>query len=1369
MIIDWDADGRADLLQPTTTGELHYCRSTGTSLETCQPAGIAAGTVPSSPMTLDINGDGYPDLTYATSAVRLHLHHQVPPDHVVAVTDGLGARSDFEYAALSNTSVHRAGNSAVFPIRDHARPGFVVAKMTRASERGAQPATYFYEGAKVHVQGRGFLGFARRVVTPANGDPVRVDEYLQDPAAVERIGAPSRVTLQQRSGAPLVRTSYTWGRHAWGAGDQTRSFAYPGSVTVERFELDGVRVSSTVTSNVVDEFGTPVQRQETTTEHAKGANAGARHVETITLAGVVNDTSNWCLGRPASTLVTRQHSLPGGAPVTRSFAHGWDFARCRSTQQVIEPSSTSLRVTTDVAHDAYGNAVVVSVTPVAQSARTTAYEWIENGRFVRTITNAEGHVETIDWDSAFARPSMRTDPNGLVTSLQYDDLGRITRQSRPDGTSTVFTRAVCGAGCVWPSAAYVVSRTERGVGETHIATVDAGFDMHGRELFVRSEQPGGGQTFRALRYDSRGFPWQESIPAPCCATPAHWVTHAYDLLGRRLSTERPTSQANPTPIVTRWRHDGLVVTESDPLGRSAIQRLDAVGRVVQVVDPALTDVDYEYDAFGNLVTVRDFGGAETLMSYDVRGFRRSIDDPSAGRWTYDFLPLGELRSQTNARGQLTTFSYDRLSRPVKRSEPEGTTTWIWGTSATERNIGSLASVSSPGFKETYKYDAFGRPVTVRTTIAGVSLVTRQSYNASTGLPSVLTYPVSTGTTPLRVRHHFDRGRLVRLSDADTGGTYWKLDGVDGFGQVTDESLGNGVRVASTHDAVTGQLAARTAGPGGGAAYQNLGYAWDAVGNLTLREERNGGVQEQFFYDSLDRLDYVSRGGSTLLDLTYDEVGNLTFKSDVGTYRYDVNRRQAVVAAGANTYAYDANGAVVNASGTSISWLSYDLPSQLTHPGGNYSAFYYGPDRARYRQVARAGGVLTDTLYAAGGLYERITTGSATSHRHYIVADGRRVAVHTRRTDAAPLTVYLLEDQLGGVDGFTSASGELLTRNSYQPYGARRSGNWLGGAPTATEWQQIQATTPRGYTGHEHLDNLGVVHMNGRVYDPVLGRFLSPDPMVQAPYDTQGLNRYAYVRNNPLRYTDPSGFCFNGHPAADHQAQQCMEQILVQASRTLADLGWLADLGRWNELSAAFAEAGASSAAPVEGNAEAIEEVVTTAPRVSPQDALIFTARSADFLARNLVFDYVDPLGGSYWLEAATLLPIGKLAKAGRVRHLASGQTRRVFWSGGRAAEDAAREFARANGGVVIGDTFAGRALSRSAQNAAWDDVRPLWVDLSREFARGAQGSVDVFQNARGLSLDSIWRTEYQELLRNPAVTSLNYHVVTPDGSVVPVP
>ena len=1219
MVIDWDADGRADILQPTSSGELHYCRSTGTSLETCQPSGIALGTLPVAPITLDVNGDGHSDLMYSTSGVRLHLHQSAPPDLLVAATDGQGARSEFEYSALVNSSVHRAGHAAVFPVRDVARLGHVVSRISRGTATSFQPETYFYEGARVHAQGRGFLGFARVTVTPSDGGPVRVTEYRQDPATVESLGAPSRVTLQQRSGVPISRTTYTWGRHLYGSGYESRSFAYPASVATDRYELDGVQVARSVVTNSVDSYGTTLTRQVTTTERGKGVNPGAQFVETVALTGVVNDVTNWCVGRPASTQVSRSHTLSGGAQVTRSFAHTWDYLRCRPTQQVVEPSSATLRVTTGFTYDSYGNLAATNVTPVGQPVRTTTLTWAENGRFLRTQKNPEGHVETLAWDSALAQPTTVTDPNGLVTTLQYDAFGRVIRRKRPDGTSTVLARSRCDSGCAWPGAAYVVKATERGTGDAVISTVETGFDKYGQAAYTRRDLPAAATAFRVLRFDARGLLSQESVTGPCCVAPTRWVSHSHDLLGRRISTERPTSEADPTPVVTRWRHDGHVLVETDPLGRTTTRNMDVLGRVVEVVDASGARAQYGYDAFGNLTSVRDASGAETVIAYDVRGLRRSISDPNAGRWTFDYLPLGELKSQTNARGQATAFTYDRLSRPLTRTEPEGTTTWTWGATAASRNIGSLASVSSPGFQESYQYDTYGRASTVSTTVAGATFVASQSYDPVTALPDVLTYPASTGTAPLRVRHHYSQGRLVRLSDVDTAATYWQLFTNNSLGQVTDEKLGNGVRVVSRYDGVTGRLLSRTSGVGGGSTHQNLGYAWDAVGNLSLREERNRGVQERFYYDARDRLDYVTRGGATVLDLGYDDTGNLAYKSDVGTYRYDAYRKQAVVAAGANTYAYDANGAVVNASGTTISWSSFDLPVQLTHPSGNYSAFYYGPDRARYRQVARAGGVLTETLYAAGGLFERVTVGSARSYRHYIVADGRRVAVHTRNSTSSPATVYLLEDHQGGVDGFTSASGSLLTRSSYQPFGARRSGDWLGSAPTATEWQQIKATTPRGYTDHEHVDNLGVIHMNGRVYDPALGRFLSPDPLVQAPYDTQGLNRYAYVRNNPLRYTDPSGLCLSDPSATGLSGPRCLEEIVVESSRWLQQDSWrdlLTQLGsRGSDVTAGHLGRGGGSGGSRDSSATAgggLEEIVVSAPRSSagffvPADVSIFAA------------------------------------------------------------------------------------------------------------------------------------------------------------------
>src|SRR5262249_43418624 len=78
--------------------------------------------------------------------------------------------------------------------------------------------------------------------------------------------------------------------------------------------------------------------------------------------------------------------------------------------------------------------------------------------------------------------------------------------------------------------------------------------------------------------------------------------------------------------------------------------------------------------------------------------------------------------------------------------------------------------------------------------------------------------------------------------------------------------------------------------------------------------------------------------------------------------------------------------------------------------------------------------------------------------------------------------------------------------------------------------QFSLMTHHGFTSHEMLDNLNLVHMNGRVYDPIIGRFLSADPFIDGAGSTQGWNRYAYVHNNPLSYTDPSGFDANEHPS-----------------------------------------------------------------------------------------------------------------------------------------------------------------------------------------------------------------------------------------------
>ena len=121
--------------------------------------------------------------------------------------------------------------------------------------------------------------------------------------------------------------------------------------------------------------------------------------------------------------------------------------------------------------------------------------------------------------------------------------------------------------------------------------------------------------------------------------------------------------------------------------------------------------------------------------------------------------------------------------------------------------------------------------------------------------------------------------------------------------------------------------------------------------------------------------------------------------------------------------------------------------------------------------------------------------------------------------------YLHRDHLGSVEAVTDAGGDSLLVQAYDPFGERRKSDWTG-MLSASERQTLVDNQPlktsRGYTGHEHLDRTGFIHMNGRLYDPQLGRFLSPDPIVAAPGSSQSWNSYSYVSNSPLSFVDPGG-------------------------------------------------------------------------------------------------------------------------------------------------------------------------------------------------------------------------------------------------------
>ena len=257
------------------------------------------------------------------------------------------------------------------------------------------------------------------------------------------------------------------------------------------------------------------------------------------------------------------------------------------------------------------------------------------------------------------------------------------------------------------------------------------------------------------------------------------------------------------------------------------------------------------------------------------------------------------------------------------------------------------------------------------------------------------------------------------------------------------------------------------------------------------------------------------------DFTYNAIGNITSKLGVGNYSYGAGNAgpHAVTNAGGISYSYDSNGRMLSGGGRTVSYTPFGKPNHMAR-GSNSVHIAYGPNKNRLERVD-AGSKSATTTYV-GGVYEKELSGGYTTHTHYLGDFALYIAKSSTSMNEERM-VYLHRDHIGSIAAKTdmvataNANAEFMANG---PWGLRTEDKWNG---VELGDNFVPEDTARGFTDHEHLDGVGLIHMNGRVYEPELGRFLSPDPFVQAPENTQSLNRYSYVFNNPLSYTDPSGF------------------------------------------------------------------------------------------------------------------------------------------------------------------------------------------------------------------------------------------------------
>jgi RHS repeat-associated protein len=1152
VILDWDADGRDDVLAGYgTAGEWLLRRATGLGFGA--PTSVGAPGF-GSPTATDIDGDGLGDLAYLSGGTwryRKHAGAGVTPDLLTNVTDGYENTVSVTYGLLTNSSVHTK-TTAAFPEQAWQGPMTVVTRHTASDGiGGTYSVDHIYEGARLHLQGRGLEGFSKHTSVDDRNAVETIVTFLQ---LFPHTGSPNLTNLRQSDNKLIESTDVDWAVATPPGGAESRTFPYSSKVTAKTYgvgaTLNGTLLATIVTDIIMDAAtGTPTEVKRTTTETsgANGIRPGATWTERTVNSQLFTNTtsSNWCVGRPQRTQQINGNSMPYGAAQTRTLATTWDAVYCRPTEQVLEPDISQWRLEVDLAYDSFGNLRTQTIGdgagPLPNRVSTTT--WSADGRFPESVKNPLSQTTQRTFDARFGLPATEIDPNGLVTSFSYDGFGRQTSETRPDLTKTQWAYAGCGSSC-----GQVVTATQRTTSNSVIRTDYVYLDNFDRPYLTRTELLGGGLSRVERQYDDFGR--LAAASAPCtegaCPSPLYFTNYSYDLIGRPTQMSRPFTSG--TTQTTTIAYAGLKTTITDPLGKLSVRVEDGRGRLARSADDAGYAQTFDYDAFGNPVRVSDGTNVLQSATFNVRGLRETATDADLGAWQHGYNAFGEPTSHTDANLRTTAYTWDPLGRPLTRVMPEGTgsitRSWTWGTSATAKEIGRLkeSQVSGTGvttYRELHSYDSKGRPVQTEYFQGTDSIgLVNLAYVSSTGLVDSLTYPESTAQYRFKLKYEYDRGLLKRVQDFNAPTTvFWEATTMDAYGQVIDETLGGVLKTIRGVEPRTGFINSIMSGPlAAPNARQDLEYIWDLAGNLKSREDHNQSLIEEFGYDDLHRLTGVRLNTMPTLTLSYDVKGNISSKSDVGAYAYDPTRIHAltsITGSSNRTYRYDANGNMTDRNGAELLWFADDSLKRIRlNPGSasNSSEFQYGADGQRWYHKLNAGGTIY-THVNLGGIFEIATRGAVDDFRHMIYASGVPVALYSRKSTGGNTLRYLLRDHLGSVDVIASSTGAVELPTSFEPFGEARDPTDWNGPISATDLSALREITRRGYTDHDHLrDGTGVIHMNGRVYGPEIGRFLSADPFIDGITNTQGWNRYSYVGNNPLSYTDPSGY--SSVPGAD---------------------------------------------------------------------------------------------------------------------------------------------------------------------------------------------------------------------------------------------
>lgn len=1028
----------------------------------------------------DFDGDGYLELANYGSKlnstddtfnekINIYKSGSALPQRgkVSKITDGFGNYHTIKYHFATNPLLYKNNRFRGDAVNSYTLPIPVVFSVN--SSRGAVGATttkYTYEDLLLHLKGKGMLGFnvvRKENTTLKTTETIRVTEWDQMRWIPKKIETVN--TVGDAFSKTIVKSA------AENMGKNYYSYVFNKDIT----DLDNNRVS------IETEYDTA--KGVVTMERAM--NLGEGMYKMVEYTGYHKIANRWL---PSSMTTTQQHSddeEPYSSETTYTYTSKGDVASTTIN------SGTSMALKTEYTYDKYGNVTSSVSSGQGVKAVKTLNTYDATGRFItKTQTSPASAVKTYTydiWGNMLTECDETDASNKLTTTYTYDSWGRLKIKTIPEGMGTIYEIGWASGG----SKKYYTKETG-----TARPPVTIYYDALGRELQRETKGPQNIDVTKTTTYNPMGLVSQvKSVTGTLLSITDKYT---YDTRGRMLSETSSTGKS------TTYSYNNRTVTTTTA-GRTYTQTTDAWGNIIKSTDPQ-NEVEYQYFSNGKPSSVTTNGNTVS-MTYDVAGNQTSLTDPDAGTSTYTYAADGTLLTQTDGRGVETRFIYDDFGRIKSKQVGLSTINYTYGETGVEKL--RLIKETLDDKTVEYTHDKYGRVLEEKRTVGEHGTYTfTHSYNAQNQLSQTI-YPGD-----LTVTYQYDAYGYKTQTKAGTEVIY-QLTSYDSL-RISSSFMGKFTSTRSFNS--RGYLQNLKITKRSSVLEQFNTQYEISTGNL-LSRQRKGASKETFTYDNLDRLVSVKVGSKETMLMDYADNGNILYKTGIGEYEYN---------------AYDHPHAVTDVEDVDMIFPDRDLSTSFNDfgkieriidcaksirvPGRLYRRptphatidFEYGPHQERwYSELTEGTKLSLTTIYA--GDYEKITDYSSgeAQVREFYYLDGNSIVI---KENGEFKNFLAFTDNIGSILSVIDEEGSRVFDASYDAWGRQ----------TVTK---NEIGLRRGYTGHEMFNEVGIINMNGRLYDPLLGRFLSPDNYVQAPDNSQSFNRYSYCLNNPLKYNDPSGEFF----------------------------------------------------------------------------------------------------------------------------------------------------------------------------------------------------------------------------------------------------